>query len=552
MPPVAASILRRLAPALLLALLAPGALAQATEDAAPATLHLAFQPALGEAKPGGAATTVLVVKNPLDHSILLTLSAKPDADLKAELGRTEVRVPPRDIARVPLAVHVADAATPGPRTVVVLAKEAGADRVHRASYVLRVLGDAAPPLLSPDGLDLTARPGEARQGALKVTNPDAEPRRYELRVEAPPGWDVRVEPAFLPLAANETREVTVHAMPREGAHEGKATLHVGTPLARSEAPLLLRIAPPVETPPRATLRLDPPKVDLAPGGRALVHVLVENRAPLPLAPDLRFVLPDGVRATMPEGLPPVAPGATARIPLTLEADADTAEGTRRAEVRLPGAEPASFAVTVTAALPPAQEVASAEAPGPAAPDGMPPVGAATAAALAAGIGGAAALVGWVHRRWPALLAAPFVALYTRLAPSAVLRQPTRERIHRLVRERPGISFGDIRSALGLAAGMLTHHARVLEDARILFSVQDGQTRRFYPAEAGRVAPTPPLDERALQALRERGPMSASELARALGVSRQALHYHLKRMLHEGSLVAQTEASGGRELVVRAA
>lgn len=161
------------------------------------------------------------------------------------------------------------------------------------------------------------------------------------------------------------------------------------------------------------------------------------------------------------------------------------------------------------------------------------------AAAAAGVAGAGTGV-WLTRRtwWPLLL-----ALYTRLRPSKMLNHPLRRSIADTVQREPGIAFGELARAVGIAPGQLTHHARMLEKAGIVFSSPDGQTRRFFHVGMGRLPSVPPLAERALSLLRER-PRHASELARDLGVSRQALHYHVKQLVAEGKLVARAD---GREM-----
>lgn len=168
------------------------------------------------------------------------------------------------------------------------------------------------------------------------------------------------------------------------------------------------------------------------------------------------------------------------------------------------------------------------------------------AIVAAGLGtGALGLVA-LARRWPGLGLFP---LYARLAPRRALEHPRRASMVALLREEPGLSLAEVQRKLALSNGVARHHVALLEAAGVVRVVQDGPLRRLWPVESARVAPTPALRERALLTLRERGPMRAPELAHALGVSRQALHYHLKRLEQDGAILVRKD---GVEIVVETA
>ena len=136
-----------------------------------------------------------------------------------------------------------------------------------------------------------------------------------------------------------------------------------------------------------------------------------------------------------------------------------------------------------------------------------------------------------------------VPLYTHLAPSRVLEHPRRAALLSLIQQEPGIAFSQARQHLNLAPGAMQHHAHILETAGVVFSSQHGQQRRIYPVAGGHVAPTEALATRALERLRASGTaMTNAELARELGVSRQALHYHMRKLVADGAL---TREHGGR-------
>jgi DNA-binding transcriptional ArsR family regulator len=329
-------------------------------------------------------------------------------------------------------------------------------------------------------------------------------------------------PTLVHVDANATPgDITVDLLAQDVAHA----------LPEIKAPLTLRIlGQPTTTAATAqAIRLTPQDVNLSAGGETVVHAMLGNKGSAPWTPTLLFQLPAGVSATPAFAPQPVPPGGYLDVPITLRAAADATTGDAEGRI-LASPAAAPFRLHVAQAAPP-----------------LPPArGGGTALLVAAGGGvtamGASALL--LRRRWPFLAA----ALYTRLAPHRVLDQPTRNALADLVHAEPGIAFGEAARRLDLGAGALTYHARVLERSGVIFSARDGQQRRFYPVAGGRVAGAPSLAERALDGLRA-GPRGLAELARELGVSRQALHYHLKRMAKEGRVRAEGSGRGMRYATV---
>ena len=133
------------------------------------------------------------------------------------------------------------------------------------------------------------------------------------------------------------------------------------------------------------------------------------------------------------------------------------------------------------------------------------------------------------------------------APS-LLQHPRREAIVELVQAQPGLTLADVRRRMGMSNGVARHHVALLEAAGIVRAVPDGTRRRLWPiGEPARAVP--PLRDRVAHTLRLRGAMSSVDLAGELGVSRQALHYHVKRLVDEGRIMAEREHN---ELLLRCA
>lgn len=301
-------------------------------------------------------------------------------------------------------------------------------------------------------------------------------------------------------------------------------------------------ADPGASPPAARLRMrvEPGVVPIAPGGVADARLVLESDADV--AVRVRLDLPPGLAGSLSSRAIAVPAGEPIEVPFLLQADPGLPNGTRlaaRVEALDAVAEAARFEVLVTFPQPPV-ELVSLSAPGSA--GGHALGGPLPLALLAAGVGAASLL--WTRRRW--VLA--FAGLYARLRPSAVLEHPVRQRLVALFAQRPGLTLREAQRELDLANGAMTYHLRTLEKAGLVRVVPDGMLRRVYPAGHPRVAPVPPLSERVLDVVRARGEATPSVVAEALGVSRQSVHYHLQRMVRDGTLRARVH---GRETYLRA-
>lgn len=141
-----------------------------------------------------------------------------------------------------------------------------------------------------------------------------------------------------------------------------------------------------------------------------------------------------------------------------------------------------------------------------------------------------ALIGFASwRRWDLLAA----ALYTRLRREAIDAHPSRAKILDAVRASPGLALADAQRATGLANGPFEHHLRKLVDARRVVIVAEGRSRFLRLPDAPPSA-APGTTTGAIEALiRDKGAMRSTQIARELGLSRQALHYHLRKLSAEG-------------------
>jgi predicted transcriptional regulator len=141
--------------------------------------------------------------------------------------------------------------------------------------------------------------------------------------------------------------------------------------------------------------------------------------------------------------------------------------------------------------------------------------------------------------------APTLFLFSRITGPAVLNHKTRDQIYQLIQQRPGMYYRSILKELSLKHGTLTHHLMRLERENLVRSHRDGLRVRFFPTSIGAIR-TKSLTSQQIQileAVRARPGMTQTELAMSLGMSRQAMHYHIDA-LRRASLIGV--ALAGRE------
>lgn len=158
--------------------------------------------------------------------------------------------------------------------------------------------------------------------------------------------------------------------------------------------------------------------------------------------------------------------------------------------------------------------------------------------VALGVGGLGGLLGGLvaWRRWHFVA----FALYARVRRENVERHPSRARLVAIARARPGVTLAEAQREAGLANGPFEHHlAKLVRSGRLVVE-ERGRARLLRLAE-DRAPPSAPDASGAVAAfVRERGPVRAAVVARELAMSRQALHYHVRKLAEEGVLDARVE------------
>lgn len=428
-------------------------------------------------------------------------------------------VPPDQTRALHLNVSASHLAQNGTGRLVV-EDASGATLGSVADVDLRILAALPPPqnvTRDPPPRNDTQPP---REGNATRDPPQADPADADDASAEAPGTDQTLQPA----AAGPSEERSNATAPeREPA----------TPPPSSPAP-----------PPRVFVFVDPSLVILAPGGVTTARLTAEAEDDVQIV--LRAILPEGIGSTMTEVKLDLRANEPYSLLLHLEADPLLENGTRLvASIEtLDQRVQAPFQILIEHPAPPV-EVTSLSAPDDPAVGGETVLAITGLAAFAAGVGMSAMALVWTRKKWALALA----GLYARIRPRAVMEHPMRERMARVVHERPGLTIRELQRELDLANGAMTHHLRTLEKAALLRVVSDGMLRRVYPAGHARVEPVPPLADRVLEVLQARGETTPSQIAEALGVSRQSVHYHLQKMVREGKLRARVH---GQETFLRLA
>ncbi|MBW3582752.1 MAG: MarR family transcriptional regulator [Euryarchaeota archaeon] len=167
------------------------------------------------------------------------------------------------------------------------------------------------------------------------------------------------------------------------------------------------------------------------------------------------------------------------------------------------------------------------------------------AAGAAAIG-LLALIGYLARRFGWL---PGLRLFTRIEKDDLLKHEVRAQVFEYIRANPGVNVTEMARELGLAWGTVTHHLDKLRHGRLV-SVRRIANQKCYFENGGAVEQR---EMETLSLLKRDTPAriavwiaanpgsSQKTLAEALGLSRAAASFHVRKMAAHG--LVQRERSG---------
>jgi predicted transcriptional regulator len=136
------------------------------------------------------------------------------------------------------------------------------------------------------------------------------------------------------------------------------------------------------------------------------------------------------------------------------------------------------------------------------------------------------------------------ALYTRMAGPRVLEHATREKIFGHIRSKPGVHYRSLLREMDVSNGTLVHHLRTLEREKLIRRQRQRLRVQFYAAGAEPRPPALPLAElltpsqaTLLEYVLAHPGCTQSDVARALEVSRQAVHQQVKDLRQRGWILA---------------
>jgi DNA-binding MarR family transcriptional regulator len=130
-----------------------------------------------------------------------------------------------------------------------------------------------------------------------------------------------------------------------------------------------------------------------------------------------------------------------------------------------------------------------------------------------------------------------VPLYSKLNKDKVLNQFLRGQIYGYIMAYPGENYSSIKKAMGVENGTLTHHLYILEREGFVTSRVDGRNKRFYPAGVTREKKKKAsmIQKAILKMIRQSPDVTQTEIAEALGTSKQVVNYHIKSLQKVGLL-----------------
>jgi predicted transcriptional regulator len=171
---------------------------------------------------------------------------------------------------------------------------------------------------------------------------------------------------------------------------------------------------------------------------------------------------------------------------------------------------------------------------------------ATAAAAAVAFAGAG-LLAYFWATIKKAIALPLVALYAKISRAEVFENAVRERIFQAIRDHPGLSASDLAQRAGVAWGTTIYHLDVLEQTRMVTSLREGRHRRYFENGAQLSAAKEtvailqnPVTAQIAQTVQTMPGLTQKDLAQATGLTPQALHWHLLRLVKTGVVRKQRE------------
>lgn len=155
--------------------------------------------------------------------------------------------------------------------------------------------------------------------------------------------------------------------------------------------------------------------------------------------------------------------------------------------------------------------------------------------------------------WRYWIVLPILILFSRLAPSALLEHPRRQRILDLVAAQPGIGFEELARRTGFARGAVRHHLQVLLSAGLVRRASDGKRAGYRLPDAAAGAHHRLLAsagaQRLMAVLKMTPGLSVAGAAIASGLGKASAAHHVRRFAAAGLVRIRREGRSHRIEVV---
>lgn len=155
--------------------------------------------------------------------------------------------------------------------------------------------------------------------------------------------------------------------------------------------------------------------------------------------------------------------------------------------------------------------------------------------------------------WPHLKKVALLGLFAHIGRAEVFDNEVRERVFALIRAEPGIHATDIATKTGVSWGTALYHLEVLEQNAMVAVHKDGRYRRYFVSGAGvEKQMTSVLRNERTAGVRDtiagRPGLTQKELSEAVGMSPQALHWHVVRLDRAGLVRKERDGRTVRHFV----
>ena len=126
--------------------------------------------------------------------------------------------------------------------------------------------------------------------------------------------------------------------------------------------------------------------------------------------------------------------------------------------------------------------------------------------------------------------------YTRIKRKRILDNETRNIIHAFITRNPGLHYRKIKEQLQVSDGTLSHHVKKLCDAKLIYIIQHGNFKFYYPTwmDEDKKFLTP-MQKKIVEIIEQRPGVTTKFISKKLGKQPRTIRYHLSNMADLGAI-----------------